>query len=145
MEALFLCTNDAISMIQKVTQLCNVNTCKHLIIEIKLLETQDSAEKVKILLRINHLKTNAVKNHMFKWRKNWILSWCKKILTTMYPHEWICSVKSSLHEDEMSLIFPSMSHESEILRSLIFLTFNKPQPGTRPTHRTRSTQRYVWP
>ena len=60
----FLCTNDAISMIQKVTKLCNVKTCKHLIIEIKLLETQDSTEKVKILLRINHLKTNAVKNHI---------------------------------------------------------------------------------
>ena len=64
--SLFLCTNDAISMIQKVTKLCNVKTCKHLIIEIKSLETQDSTEKVKILLRINHPKTNPFKNHMFE-------------------------------------------------------------------------------
>ena len=60
-------------MIQKVTKLCNVKTCKHLIIEIKSLDTQDSTEKVKILLRINHLKTNAFKTHMFEGKTGFTL------------------------------------------------------------------------
>ena len=47
----YLCTNDAISMIQKVTKLCNVKTCKHLIIEIKSLETQDWTEKSKDFIK----------------------------------------------------------------------------------------------